>query len=460
MPRSANQFKKDGWNGVDKKCYSLKAEDLISATGYGDSTPVYPRIMQYTVGMPARYDGVILDENLAPLFRSIQPNDFFVSKNNDPALGLLAFELWFPDVPNALVGGYVQRFTPKDNVTGVFNPTTMGDSFWQRTKKEDYPCITVQEAAEAGRLVDCKPDAMEPKPLTRAFCNATAARLSDAISQYARKIQSNAQPFPSTRYPPANTGYVCLWDCGYEGGSGGGPLHIGLDEEERMKLVGMGESWLKECWNWAGLKEGQIGRYFFSMCLVCADFDFLLRVCADFDFFCVCRMCYVDPAEEEAYAAGTRDPFSSTKGATEADFAGTYVQEVCCELIKESDKGWIDFCEKGGAALPWAMGACMDTIFDKLRRKNSGGDGWVASTMFQHFPEQGKAEYGRPYKCSRVQVQSSGNEVVDRVRSSLSFNDIQVWSQIVFEHMVKVAAEFQACCAGVKEQGSPQVAEQ
>ena len=48
------------------------------------------------------------------------------------------------------------------------------------------------------------------------------------------------------------------------------------------------------------------------------------------------------------------------------------------------------------------------------------------SKMDQSFGYRGRSQYGGAYDCRRVQVQSSGNDVVDKVRSGLSFNDIKV----------------------------------
>lgn len=58
------------------------------------------------------------------------------------------------------------------------------------------------------------------------------------------------------------------------------------------------------------------------------------------------------------------------------------------------------------------------------------GSGGTANTalLANIFSERRRIKYGRMYACSKVQVLSSGNELVDRVRAGLSFNDIQATS--------------------------------
>ena len=387
--------------GINPECYTLRQKDLVSATGVRRVMPVYPLLQDLTVGTPAQQDGVILSENLAPLFRSIRTNDFFQQDYNDPSNGLLAAELWVPDAPTDLDADMVKKFELKDVVSRALSPRTT-ENFWATVSGESYPCITLEDAANANRLVQCPPNPEQPNFLDRQYCNSTFVKITAAIRQYAKKIDSGGAPFPSTRYPPASTGYVCLWDCGYEGGgeASKSPVHLGLDTNDLGELAKMAKDTLASCYSHADMVDGQIG-----------------------------RMCYNEPPTV------MQDAMEDAMAIMMDDLEGTYTQEVCGELITEADKAFLDI--KGGAAgaviIGFFVGGPVGAIVAGIAAgaaiggvQNSGRGEGIDSTMQSEFRQYKEINYGRPYNCSRVQVQSSGSEVVDNVRSGLSFNDIKV----------------------------------
>ena len=366
----------------------------LSDTFFASRTvvPVYPTIQNLTVGTPATSDGIILSDRLAPLFRSIRLNDFFKDEYNDAKHGLLAAELWFPDAPMDIRSDASRRFEIRDVVSEALSPrdSFVDGTFWKKESPSSYPCITVQQAAAARRLVQCAPDASTPQFLTRTYCDSVHAQILQAINQYARRIESNGVPFPSTRYPPASTGYVCLWDCGYEGSNvDKGPVHLGLNASEIRDLQRMANNSLLKCYSHADLKEGQQG-----------------------------RMCFREPS-------GT-DLLKGMLEISQDDLTGTYTQEVCGELIKESHMAFLG--DPGKVIGPSAAGGVLGVIaagigYAVVRHADQGVG--IESTMENMFNSYREVKYGRPYNCSQVQVQSSGNEVVDRVRAGLSFNDIK-----------------------------------
>ena len=203
-----------------------------------------------------------------------------------------------------------------------------------------------------------------------------------AITQYAKKIMSNSAPFPDTRYPPASTGYACLWDCGYEDSSTDkNPVHIGLNDEEIKSMWKIANDTRQNCYRLVA--EG--------------------------------GSCFLTPPDDiEAMGAYMGKVKSS-------DLQGTFEQEVCGELVTESDKSAMD--------TPWfgIFGPLGGYVYAAIKHAKKGND--VLSTMPNFFSRYRENKYNRAYVCNKVQIQSSGNEMVDKVRAGLSFNDIQVVSR-------------------------------
>ena len=112
-------------------------------------------------------------------------------------------------------------------------------------------------------------------------------------------------------------------------------------------------------------------------------------------------------------------------------------KQVCGQFIKQSDKEFLDSFDGllGGAIAgcvfaQWTCGsiAALYAAKYEVERQMGGsmGDGinkYFNSTFMDITAS--KNNQG-PYRCEKVKVRSTNNAVVDRVRESLSYNDIQV----------------------------------
>ena len=362
-------------NKINPACYSLQEKDLIPINSNSKGVAVYTYIRKLTVSIPAKPDGYILSDRLAPLFRGIQEHDFISFSSGQDSVNssmtdgnrILVAQLWVPDAPEEIKEGTRRNFEPPEfMISGVLNPRIDQDNFWKKVARDtDYTCITVEQAYESGHLIQCPPQPGMPQRLTKKHCDLMYDDMVKAINMYSQTIQGNSNPFPDTRYPKDGE---CIWDCGYEA-SDKGPLHIGLNQSERQIL-----------YNFANAST--------QACMTQVDQG---------------TSCFAEIVDSDQ---GT--------GITDDDLDGTFEQELCIV----TDKGGVSFGKTEGDSNEFDVRdyTPLEVFFSQQARVS------VSGTPLTRLPTN------KEYKCERVQVQSSKNSKVDAVRAGLSFNDIQVRS--------------------------------
>lgn len=272
-------------------------------------------------------------------------------------------------------------------------------------RRSDYPCVTSGDARDHF-LERCPEDLSKPQPLTERHCDEMFLDIKRSIEQYARKIQSTGEAFPPTRYPPEDTGLACLWDCGYES-SDKSALHIGLNQEEIDRLVNKSMAFRTDC-------KKQVK-------------DKLL--------------CYLNP--ETAAAAGNTDELD--RKLEESSVTNVITQEVCGEIVNAAGKAVSDFFGGLGDLVESDINSRHNNLICGVYEKSlyvgipeddleyvkqlcyGGVSDGINEFTESFFSDKREIQNNRVYKCEVVKVMSSGNEVVDKVRSALSFNDIKVY---------------------------------
>ena len=183
---------------------------------------------------------------------------------------------------------------------------------------------------------------------------------------YASRIET--VPIKNTEFRWPKPPMYCVWDCGNYWEGYDAPVHIGLDNETRDAFVTRLQAWKTECIKHAG---------------------------------------------ENAYIL-KRSNTSSIEAAIRAAHKSGYVQEVCGQYIDETDK-WLRDNRRG---LPW--------ILEQLGAFKGTSDGINEYVQSLLTDETARHVTTRDYRCQLLNVRSTGNPIVDRVRTALSFNDIQV----------------------------------
>jgi hypothetical protein len=391
---------------VKPPCYALLQEDLAPINSDKNSIPVYEFIRKLTVPAAANgVKGVILSESLAPLFRSIQLHDFIArdvvssSQDDDAATTttqqstsirgnkILAAELWVPDAPDDIKNPDTsnKKISSRYNTaTSVLDPREGIKDFNAKVKPGQYQCITEQQVVDTNRFFKCPPDAAKDQPLTVENCNTMFQQMKFAIESYAKRMKPPTYAEYGTRYPPASTGKKCVWDCGYteDGGTySKDPVHVGLNVDELKDMMKMANDSKTSCERLANLPKSG-------------------------------GMCFLDAAKN----------ISNSVPITKEDLEGTFEQEVCGDIYKDPTRdGKTAFANIEGAVKTqlYDVGEALENIFPNPESVQS--DNVKFCTRY--------CTPNPAYKCTRVQVSSTGNQFVDKVRKGLSFNDIKVQNQ-------------------------------
>ena len=327
----------------------------------------------------------------------VQCRDFFQGDLNDETYGLLAAELEAPDAPNHIKDPRIQSYTVREGVEAALDPRAYG--FFSTVSRSDYPCITVQEASD--HFEQCPLDMSKPVKLTKEHCVEMYNDAKRLIQMYSNGVESVSGNFPSSRYPPEDSGLACIWDCGLEA-SDRKPLHIGLTDKEAVELQDKARLTRDNCYETAKLPN----QY------------------------------YLNPNWAAKVDLEDRDI------ATE-DITNTFTQEVCGEMISESMKGFRDNGKYGSWNLYVALATAITEIDAAV---NPGSRDGINKFNTSFFSDVRQIKYNAKYECHRVQVMTSGNEAVDIVRSGLSFNDIQVLKMKLLFYMHSAAKDFNFHC--------------
>lgn len=271
--------------GIDPACHVLMEQSLKEIEGEGSLTGIYTFIQNLTVNTPATSDGIILDEKLAPLFKGIKMNNFFDQAYNDENHGLLLAELQVPDAPRDIKNDVVRKFIVEDKLAAHLSPQK---DIFRRIVTEEYPCITPKDAEK--NLDVCTPNSMYPEKLTEEHCDEMMKDALQQINDYKMEILSPTNEWPKTRYPPADSGLACFWDCGMES-TDKDAVHIGLNKTEVEIMKNK-------------------TKHFHQQCMKAVTVNY---------------SCYT-------YAAGTSALKEEEERLSE-DSVTTYVQEVCAEIM-------------------------------------------------------------------------------------------------------------------------------
>ena len=371
--------------GAEKSCYSLDKKDLVPMTFDDGLTAPFTFILKRTVGQPANPRDVLDD---APLYDGIVFNNFFQGDYNDRDGGMLISEFNPSNPPSS---DETQDALPDDlfRLTDVLDPVVDILKFEKFFSMKSYPCVKIQDIEK--RLPSCTPTASAPVKLNERHCNTMRTKLIRIVSDYSKKINKYPSTFPETRWPPASytseLSLDCIWDCGETAGKNK-PVHIGLSKNDTDYMSVL----IDQKWDY------------------CKS---LVRAGASM---------YRDPDMQTS----SNTTSELVRNLQESD-SGFVIQELCRvatykilnpECVDSSwgcpGSGIVEMDEDPSTyGSDTKLGSFFDSIF------SSTSEPLIVSKTFS-------TKASKNYKCMKVAVRSTGSEVVDTVRSSLSYDDIVV----------------------------------
>jgi hypothetical protein len=383
-----------GRPGIHKDCFIFRDQDLVSAAGPSGMKNVFEYIMDRFVGRSASTYAYAGSE-ASLLAKGIELNDFFAEGYNSAQQGLLLAEF----VPPAFTG-LPQRMPDFSEVTD--SVTAQSPSFFQDSSQ--VACVKLDNIRD--RLPQCHPNKDDPVDLEESHCEDASMKVYEEIEEYANRIESIPVRSTERRWPDPPK--YCVWDCGSSWDGHSAPVHTGLNNESKADMHRMLDRWKGEC---------------------------------------------IAHAAERKYCITKRDVGSIRNSIQQAKRAD-YYQEVCGQYIDESlkflkDHGFIldialvllNLLPGVGTAVGLAIstavkvGIRIGTSAAKLAKQgakmiegqldypNSG----INATFESIFTDEtARHVTDREYRCEKILVRSTGSSVVDRVRESLSYNDIEV----------------------------------
>lgn len=358
-----------GKPGIQPECFILRDRDLVSLGGSSELKPVMEYIRERLEG-----EGSVTKPAPSGVGFSI-----FVSEGKGSLMieGIEPVD-FFDGTYNSNTDGLLGlEFVPPElkglpstdkdfsSVTGSMTSDMQGLA----TDLSQLPCVTLKDMEP--ELPECLPTKDDPVDLADSHCDAAYEKAKQDIMEYAERI--DAEPTMSKEYRYPEPPQTCVWDCGGMWDGYERPAHAGLDDATRDAFLKNLEAWRTDC--------------------------------------------------KRIAAAHTHCLRKSAGGSMQNAIAETrskhYIQEVCGGYETDADRamGIIKYT-------PW--GAIANEIYEKVVHGVRYSDG-INEYRTSIFEDKTSKDFtGTWYQCDAVKVRTSGSSVVDKVRSSLSYNDIVV----------------------------------
>ena len=386
-----------GQPGIQPECFVFRDKDLFDPAGPNGMSTVFSYIKD-------RFEGAYANQGFgAPpsvLSSGLELNDFFESRHNDKVLGLLTAEF----VPQRL------RYLPKNMPEMVRNQIdyslrTDSDAFDTYINNKEVPCVKISHIES--QLPDCIAEPDEPVPLDEGHCDDAYFQALNDVTDYAQTI--DARPLKDTQYRWPKPPMYCVWDCGNYWDGYDSPVHSGLSKATVSDF-----------------KEKLAGERAYCKQLVAGK-----------------KHCLLKPNSSSVASAIEQ----ANRGGFMQEVCGDYVDETLRSFIVNKDAAWgllllaiIAAPATAGASLAAAL-ATVTVVTATVGSAATMVGGGVAKEVAEstavnmginwHFNSTFSDETARhvtqwSYRCEIINVRSTGNPVVDRVRETLSYNDIKV----------------------------------
>lgn len=363
-----------GKPGIHPECFVLRDKDLVTLGGSSELKAPMQYIKERLEG-----DGAQVSSNgaQATVFSS-SPSSSLYGRGSLLVKGIEATD-FFDGSFNSNAGGLLAlEYVPPElqglppgekdfsSVTG--SVTTDMPSF--ERKLAETPCVTLQDMEP--ELPECLAEKDDPINLEESHCDAAYEKARQNIWEYAERIE--AEPTMSKQYRYPEPPQMCVWDCGGMWDGYERPTHAGLDNATRDAFLGQLEAWREDCKKVAAAR---------THCL------------------------------RKSAAGSMQDAVTETR-------ARHYMQEVCGgrETDEERAMGIVKYVG--------LTGFIASEIYKAVKSNNRYSDG-IDEYRKSIFEDRTSKDFtGSWYQCDAIKVRTSGSAVVDKVRSSLSYNDIVV----------------------------------
>jgi hypothetical protein len=388
-------FPELGRPGIHKDCFIFRDQDLVSLAGPSGMKNVFEYIMDRFMGRgsSSTFSASSIEPSL--LAKGLELNNFFAEGYNSKEKGLLLAEFVPPSFD-----GLPRRMPDFSEVTD--SVTAQSPSFF--SDSSEIACVKLDDIRD--RLPECHPVQDGTVLLEESHCEDAYLTVYEEILEYANRIESVPVRTTDRRWPPPP--YHCVWDCGSSWEGHSTPAHIGLDEEGKNDMLRALDRWKRECFNHAAEK----------------------------------RYCFL------------KKGLSSIRRSIDESKRTEYYQEVCGEYIDEASKFLkdnallIDIALTIVSLLPGAGRLVGVAVKSGVRLGMKAGTTAIEGALFFNDVQELTTSYSnsginkafaslftdetarhvtdREYRCEKILVRTTGSSVVDRVRQSLSYNDIHV----------------------------------